>query len=49
MNMVIEILGYILLTFGGIGLGAMFLSIFFRRDNDKMNDEQKLGVRWRKF
>jgi len=39
MNMVIEILGYILLTFGGIGLGAMFLSIFFRRDNDKMNGQ----------
>ncbi|MBT6072227.1 MAG: hypothetical protein HOH07_02130 [Euryarchaeota archaeon] len=46
--MVIEILGYILLTFGGIGLGAMFLSIFFRRDNDKMNNNPS-DNRWRKF
>ena len=37
--MVNDILGYIFVMFGGIGLGVMFLSIFFRRDNDKMNGQ----------
>lgn len=46
--MVIEILAYIFVLVGSIGLCAMFLSIFFRRDNDKMN-EKKTGIRWRKF
>ena len=53
--MVIEILGYIFVLVGGIGLGAMFVSIFVRRENKKMNEQvdwnedETTGIRWRKF
>ena len=39
--MIIDILGYAVAIIGGIGVGVMFVSIFFRRDNDKINEETK--------